>query len=730
MSLSVASLYPAGTAPVKAEFLTSTAENLRPQVDDASTEEGTNRSAQKRKQEGKPNDDGSPKKPKLNNSERRKLSKEEKKAQRGSNKGRRWAKVRDEIELCWRFAGSGKCDFGSECRFSHDIHAYLDAKPRDIFFPSTSTLSNGPPFVSLPSTDANETERLEDPSVDSVTRCPVFEVTGSCRLGLKCRFLGGHVRKAEDGTVVLVEDAEKKALTLAANTEHNSISPEALKLLRTKKYPTPVSDGYLQELKATAEELEGKENRLGVSAEGDSATTITANPDVELGEPCIEESNISNAVRPHSVSAVLAGAAAEPAPTKLSPDEAHAQADLPDVPYRFSEKRRLNWSNKTYLGPLTTVGNLPFRRLCVTFGADITCGEMGLATSFLSGSKEEWSLVRRHPSETMFGIQIAGSKPITLVPTAEVLAKECNGIDFVDLNCGCPIDLVFRTGSGSALLDAAGKLGKILIGMNRALGEIPLTIKLRTGVKEGRNNAHKLMPRIGAEWNVTAMTLHGRTRQQRYTKLADWEYIKECVQAVRAREADEDLPRIPIFGGGDAFSAEDYWSKVESSGVDGVMIARGALIKPWIFTEIKERREWDISSRERLELIRKVGLSLDIRSLVLVLTLFLFPQYAEFGLDHFGTDTAGINTTRRYLCEALSFQYRYIPIGLLEYLPPRINDRAPLFRGRDQLETLLASGDSRDWVKISEMFLGPAPESWTFTPKHKSNAVGGEEGQG
>ena len=68
------------------------------------------------------------------------------------------------------------------------------------------------------------------------------------------------------------------------------------------------------------------------------------------------------------------------------------------------------------------------------------------------------------------------------------------------------------------------------------------------------------------------------------------------------------VPRIPIFGGGDAFSAEDYWSKVESSGVDGVMIARGALIKPWIFTEIKEGREWDISSRERLELIRKVGL--------------------------------------------------------------------------------------------------------------------------
>jgi Dihydrouridine synthase (Dus) len=76
---------------------------------------------------------------------------------------------------------------------------------------------------------------------------------------------------------------------------------------------------------------------------------------------------------------------------------------------------------------------------------------VGLATSFLAGSKEEWSLVRRHPSESIFGVQLAGSKPATMVPAAEVIAKECTGnVDFVDINCGCPIDLVFRTGSGSA----------------------------------------------------------------------------------------------------------------------------------------------------------------------------------------------------------------------------------------------------------------------------------------
>jgi tRNA-dihydrouridine synthase 3 len=126
---------------------------------------------------------------------------------------------------------------------------------------------------------------------------------------------------------------------------------------------------------------------------------------------------------------------------------------------------------------------------------------------------------------------------------------------------------------------------------------------------------------------------------------------------------------VPIFGGGDCFSSQDFWEDIEQSGVDSVMVARGALIKPWIFTEIKERREWDISSRERLELVRK---------------------YAEFGLHHFGSDTAGINTTRRYLCEALSFQYRYVPIGLLERLPGRLNDRPPAFRGRDELGMLFS----------------------------------------
>ncbi|PIL29241.1 hypothetical protein GSI_09290 [Ganoderma sinense ZZ0214-1] len=673
---------PPGTAPVKPEFLLSFQARDIPDDDAA---EGSASHTNGRLDAG-PQGAEEPGK-RLSGAQRKKLAKEERKQKRGANKGRRFQKVRDELELCFRVASGKKCDFGAECKFTHDVSAYLAAKPRDIYFPSTSEFTDEPPFVRLPDVEMEEGDAPKT-SLDPNTTCPLFQKTGECKHGFKCRFLGSHSRIQEGGELELLVDEKKKAHVAASETEVNFIDGDTLRKIRTKKYPHPIADAYLQEIKNNAE---GENNQ----AESAPPAAIRAEP---------EYASVVIAEEPTNDSAIV-----NPAPVADGAVD-KSQDDTPDVPTRVSEKKRLHWKGKTYLAPLTTVGNLPFRRLCVDYGADITCGEMGLAMSFLQGSKEEWSLVRRHPSEGIFGMQIAGSKPQLLVPAAEIIGRECAGnLDFVDLNCGCPIDLVYKTGSGSALLDAAGRLGKIVVGMNKALGDIPVTVKLRTGIKDGRNNVHKLMPRIAPEWGGSAITLHGRTRQQRYTKLADWDYIKQSVQAVRAREEEEDLAPVPIFGGGDCFSSEDYWHKIDNYDVDGIMIGRGALIKPWIFTEIKERREWDISARERLEIIRK---------------------YAEYGLNHFGSDTAGVNTTRRYLCEALSFQYRYIPIGLLETLPAKINERAPSFRGRDELETVLASADSRDWVKISEMFLGPAPESWAFTPKHKSNAYGSEESQG
>ncbi|EIW80054.1 FMN-linked oxidoreductase [Coniophora puteana RWD-64-598 SS2] len=688
-----------GTAPIKSEYILCSAPVSIP--DDDAAEGSTSHVGQHHFGDAEvAQEDGSG--PRRN----KKHSRDQKKAQRGANKGRRFGKVRDDLELCWRVANGTVCELGTSCRFTHDVSAYLLAKPRDIRMPPLSNITASPPFIDARADDNTMDEDTPNTSVaaslDPKTKCPVYEEAGWCRLGLKCRFLGDHAvitgptevngEPAVVCPIALVEDDEKKAQAAVATTELNYVNAETLKLLRSHKYKRPITDAYMKELSEAKNEDEKEEPETPVetSQNGDGQDTSAATA-----------TNAERIIEQRSSDPV---AATNPA----------SLVDSPDARCRFAEKQRLHWKGKTYLAPLTTVGNLPFRRLCVDLGADITCGEMGLATSFLTASREEWSLVRRHPSEKTFGVQVAGNKPQTMGAVAEVLGNEfCSGeagwgLDFVDVNCGCPIDLVFKTGSGSALLDTQAKLTRILTGMSRALGPVPVTAKLRTGVKDGKNNAHKLMPRLVAECGVGALTLHGRTRQQRYTKLADWDYIKQCVEAVREKEAEEGLSPIPIFGGGDCFSSEDYWTNVEHSGVDGIMVARGALIKPWIFTEIKERREWDISSRERLELIGK---------------------YAEYGLSHFGTDTAGVNTTRRYLCEALSFQHRYIPIGLLERLPGKINDRPPAFRGRDELETLLASTDSRDWVKISEMFLGPPPASWSFTPKHKSNAYN-EENQG
>lgn len=174
------------------------------------------------------------------------------------------------------------------------------------------------------------------------------------------------------------------------------------------------------------------------------------------------------------------------------------------------------------------------------------------------------------------------------------------------------LDLVFKRGAGSALLEHASKLGSSLTGMSRVLGDIPLTIKLRTGVRENHNVAHKLVPRLAKEWGVGAATLHGRTRAQRYSRPADYSYIRHVVDVMRDAAEAEDVAPIPFLGNGDAYDWREYWRNVEYAGLDGIMVAcvenfryqadgtrRGSLIKPWIFTEIKERRDWDIRCADR-----------------------------------------------------------------------------------------------------------------------------------
>ena len=375
--------------------------------------------------------------------------------------------------------------------------------------------------------------------------------------------------------------------------------------------------------------------------------------------------------------------------------EDHIDASV-DAYEPVRSRKPLDFHDKLILAPLTTVGNLPFRRICKQlYGADVTVGEMALGTSLLQGQQSEWALLRRHPSETMFGVQIASAQTDQLVRCVEAINRETPNVDFIDLNVGCPIDLVCDKGAGSFLLNRPKKLITMLKAMKR-VSDIPITVKLRTGWND-EQVAHNIIAQA-EEIGISAVTLHGRSRQQRYSKLADWSYIQECAS----------VTTVPLIGNGDILSYSDYLKHKNTHGIDSMMIARGALIKPWIFTEIKEKQcDWDISASERLDMIR---------------------SYCNYGLEHWGSDSRGVATTRRFLLEWLSFLHRYIPVGLLEVLPQSINQRAPPFVGRSDLETLLSSSDVADWIRITEMFLGKAPDGMHFKPKHRANAYSTGEG--
>lgn len=550
-------------------------------------------------------------------------NRQQKKKERGQNKGRKFLNSRDDVRLCPQLAIGASCEKpAGDCHFEHDLGVYMASKPTDIG-----------------------------------SECPVYHDTGRCDAGFRCRWLSGHVNKP-----VLEDPKTWRLLTKAKEPEHdstdiqNAISRDVMIQLRKEQYCTRKSDEYLAYL------------------------------------------------------------------DKLIDKDGNTVADAPDVPLRSVEKRRLNWSGAKVLAPLTTTGNMPFRQICRDFGADVTYSEMAVSAPLLAGAASEWALTRSHSSERdqrsgrngLYGIQLAGPKPMVNLKAAEVLSEQmASTLDFIDLNCGCPIDLIFKSGAGSALLDNQGRLIKILKGMSMVSGPVPITCKIRTGVSEKKNTAGKLLARLNSDACVSMVTLHGRSRQQRYSRSADWGYIADCATEIKAYQAqlsEEDIrgrhaeygydTSMAFLGNGDVYTYED-WNNHMTSGVDGCMIARGALIKPWVFEEITAQQHIDKSATERLAMIE---------------------QYCKNGLAYWGADQMGVDKTRRFMLEFMSFHHRYTPVGLLEHGPLPINERPPVLAYRNEQERLLASEDCGDWIKISDMFLGPASEQFRFIPKHKANA--------
>ncbi|XP_077446242.1 tRNA-dihydrouridine(47) synthase [NAD(P)(+)]-like [Stigmatopora argus] len=487
-------------------------------------------------------------------------------------------------------------------------------------------------------------------------RCHVYDTFGKCTYGLNCRFARAHttadLKSAENAEVVKSYEGRTPV--------RNVLSKELQNQLRKHSVPFTKSDEYLKTLNDKKDE--NKQNN--------GTADLKADPIVETKTESTDAEKLVDSEKTSTATTV------------------GALTDVDIIKLRGCEKKQVDFQDKLYLAPLTTCGNLPFRRVCKRFGADITCGEMAMCTKLLQGQQSEWALLKRHESEDLFGVQVEGCFPDTMTRCAELINNNTD-VDFVDINSGCPIDLVYKKGGGCGLMTRTRKFEQIIRGMNYVL-DVPLTVKIRTGVQEKNNVAHKLIPEM-MKWGVSLITLHGRSREQRYTKVADWDYITTCSKLASP---------IPLFGNGDILSYEDAM-RAKETGVSGIMLARGALVKPWLFTEIKESRHWDISSSERLDILR---------------------DFSNYGLEHWGSDTRGVEKTRTFLLEWLSFLCRYIPVGLLERVPVKINERPPYYMGRNFLESLMASQNVGDWIRISEMLLGPVPPNFNFLPKHKANS--------
>ncbi|XP_021915352.1 tRNA-dihydrouridine(47) synthase [NAD(P)(+)]-like isoform X2 [Zootermopsis nevadensis] len=544
-----------------------------------------------------------------------------------------------------------------KCSFLHDVSAYLAAKSPDLS-----------------------------------SMCYVYSTQGRCPRGASCRFGSQHLTPS-GRNIINITLHEKFRET---KSTFNQLDKSVQFSLRKRHYDFSKSDSVIAKYDRKSKEKvqyrhskkdllqnesKGKE-QLTKEVSGENNTLRDVNDRADVDFICKVDSENDNG------SENCADGDSVTSVGEIKRSGAITDEDV--IKVRTEERKRVEWNGKLYLSPLTTVGNLPFRRICKEFGAEITCGEMAMASSLLQGVQQEWALVKRHASEDLFGVQLCGNNPYVMTRCAQML-EEKTQIDFIDVNLGCPIELVYQQGGGSGLLRREKTLESVIRCMSNVIN-LPLTVKTRTGVYANKNMAHALIPNF-QEWGASLVTVHGRSREQRYTKSADWKYIEQCAQLGSP---------LPVFGNGDILSYEDYeQALVNSPTVAGIMIGRGALIKPWIFTEVKEQRHWDISSSDRLGILKK---------------------YVNYGLEHWGSDTKGVENTRRFLLEWLSFLHRYIPVGLLEYPPQKINQRPPYYRGRDELETLMASPSCADWLRISEMLLGPVPENYHFLPKHKANS--------
>jgi len=218
----------------------------------------------------------------------------------------------------------------------------------------------------------------------------------------------------------------------------------------------------------------------------------------------------------------------------------------------------------------------PFRRLCREFGADLAVSEMISAKGLVYGDRKSRRLLAPDPSDRPHWVQLFGADP-EILRDAAAIARE-HGAGLIDINMGCPVRKVVKTGAGAALLKDPARAAAIMRALDRAPA-IPYTIKVRTGWERSRPTL-EIFIRLAAEFGARALTCHPRTATQMFSGAADWSRLTKA-----ARKAPDSLP---IIGSGDLREPAEVAAALARPGIAAVMLGRGTLGRPWLFQECRQ----------------------------------------------------------------------------------------------------------------------------------------------
>ena len=235
---------------------------------------------------------------------------------------------------------------------------------------------------------------------------------------------------------------------------------------------------------------------------------------------------------------------------------------------------KLSFDKPIYvLAPLAGFTDLPFRSVVKKFGADLTVSEMLSSNALAYGSKKTLHMLEKSPIEDPYSVQISGSQAEMVRKAVEVL-NEHDGIDIIDLNCGCPVPKVVGHGSGSSLLLNLPLMGDIIKTIKDTSNKSLTSVKIRLGFEEKNHiDIAKMVEDSGADF----IAVHGRTRAGKFKAPVDYDAIKEIKEAIN----------IPVIANGDIDSYEKGKWVLEHTGCDGIMIGRGAVGAPWIFHQLR-----------------------------------------------------------------------------------------------------------------------------------------------